>query len=83
MATVEQPESNARINDPEWDAFKATYKKTYKDADDELARHSLFKVSQARVAELNKLNGHPAFGINWMSDRRDVHTRTLILPSRV
>jgi len=69
MATVEQPESNARINDPEWDAFKATYKKTYKDADDELARHSLFKVSQARVAELNKLNGHPAFGINWMSDR--------------
>ena len=33
------------------------------------ARHSLFTVSKARVKELNKLNGHPAFGINWMSDR--------------
>ena len=55
--------------DPEWDAFKAKYKKHYKDSDDEAARYSLFRVSKARVAELNKLNGHPAFGINWMSDR--------------
>eukprot|EP00656_Telonema_subtile_P012374 TRINITY_DN16225_c0_g1_i2.p1 TRINITY_DN16225_c0_g1~~TRINITY_DN16225_c0_g1_i2.p1 ORF type:complete len:353 (-),score=88.20 TRINITY_DN16225_c0_g1_i2:357-1415(-) len=44
-------------------------KKTYKDSDDENARHSLFTVAQYRVAELNKLNGQPAFGINWMSDR--------------
>jgi hypothetical protein len=47
------------------------YKKHYKDADDESARHSLFTVAKSRVSELNKLNGKggPAFGINWMSDR--------------
>lgn len=56
-------------HDPEWEAYKAKYKKHYKDADDEAARHSLFKVAKARVAELNKLNGATAFGINWMSDR--------------
>ena len=65
MATVEQPS----INDKEWTEFKVKYKKHYKDSDDESARYSLFKVSQTRVSELNKLNGHPAFGINWMSDR--------------
>ena len=59
------------VGDPEWEHFKARYKKTYKDSDDEAARHSLFKVAKARVAELNKLNGDAghAFGINWMSDR--------------
>jgi len=56
-------------NDPSWDAFKLKYKKHYKDSDDESARHSLFTVAKTRVAELNKLNGQPAFGINWMSDR--------------
>merc|ERR1711988_1272074 len=57
--------------DPAWEAFKAKYKKSYESADDETARHSLFRVAQTRVAELNKLNGHggAAFGINWMSDR--------------
>ena len=55
--------------DPEWDTYKKKYKKTYKDQDDENGRHALFKVAQGRVAELNKLNGQPAFGINWMSDR--------------
>jgi C1A family cysteine protease len=59
----------AQIADPEWEAYKAKFKKTYKDADDETARYSLFKVSKTRVAELNKLNGQPAFGITWMSDR--------------
>ena len=39
------------------------------DRDDEAARHALFTTAQARVAELNKLNGQPAFGINFMSDR--------------
>ena len=51
---------------------KKKYKKTYKDADDENARHSLFKVTQSRVAELNKLNGkagNNVFGITWMADR--------------
>jgi hypothetical protein len=61
--------SNSTINDPAWDAFKAKYKKAYHDPDDESARYSLFKASEARVAELNKLNGHKAFGINFMSDR--------------
>ena len=34
LGMVEQ----ANINDPEWTAFKAKYKKSYKDADDEQAR---------------------------------------------
>jgi len=57
------------ISDPEWEAYKSKFKKHYKDSDDEAARYSLFTVSKTRVAELNKLNGQPAFGINWMSDR--------------
>ena len=32
------------------------------------ARHNLFTVAKYRVAQLNKLNGQPAFGINWMSE---------------
>ena len=57
--------------DPEWEAFKKKYKKSYKDAGDEAARHGMFKTAQARVAQLNQLNGKAgaAFGINWMSDR--------------
>jgi hypothetical protein len=56
-------------SDPEWDAYKLKFKKKYDGPDDEAARHSLFTVAQKRVAELNKLNGQKAFGINWMSDR--------------
>jgi len=59
----------AKPDDPEWDAFKAKYKKTYKDDADESARYKLFQDSKVRVEKLNKLNGQPAFGINWMSDR--------------
>jgi len=55
--------------DPAWEQFKAKYKKTYSSDADEAARHKLFQESQARVAKLNALNGQPAFGINWMSDR--------------
>jgi len=57
--------------DKDWEAFKLKYKKSYKSADDETARHALFTVAQARVAELNRLNGKAgkAFGITWMSDR--------------
>lgn len=66
----------APINDPAWDEFKAKFKKTYENSDDENARHSLFTVAQTRVAELNRLNGAAgkAFGINWMSDRYDTET---------
>jgi len=61
----------AAVDDPKWDAFKAKYKKKYTSDADENSRYSLFKVSQTRVAELNKLNAKagPAFGINFMSDR--------------
>jgi C1A family cysteine protease len=57
--------------DPEWDSFKAQYKKHYKNDEDEEARYKLFKASHARVAKLNALNGKAgnSFGINWMSDR--------------
>jgi len=59
----------ADMPDPEWGAFKAKYKKQYRDHDEEKARYGLFKASKERVAKLNKLNGQPAFGINWSSDR--------------
>jgi len=57
--------------DPEWDSYKAKFKKSYTSDDDENARYGNFKVAQARVAQLNKLNGAAgnAFGITWMSDR--------------
>jgi C1A family cysteine protease len=55
--------------DPEWEAFKTKFKKSYTSPDDEDARHTLFKVAQQRVGQLNQLNGQKAFGINWMSDR--------------
>merc|ERR1712151_484444 len=67
---VAEPTKKA-ITDPEWEKFKTTFKKTYKDADDEHARYQLFLKSKDRVAELNKKNGQPAFGINWMSDRKE------------
>lgn len=53
----------------EWEQFKAKYKKHYTNATDEMARYTLFEESKDRVEKLNKLNGQPAFGINWMSDR--------------
>merc|ERR1719387_2328832 len=59
----------AAITDPEWEKFKADFKKTYKSDVDEKARYHLFLKSKARIADLNKKNGQPAFGINWMSDR--------------
>lgn len=59
----------AQHDDKAWQAFKKKYQKTYKDDADETARYKLFKASEERVEKLNKLNGQPAFGINWMSDR--------------
>merc|ERR1719428_1837106 len=57
--------------DQDWEDFKKKYKKHYMSSDDEAERYKLFKASQERVAKLNKLNGQPAFGINWMSDRHE------------
>jgi C1A family cysteine protease len=81
LATAFSPQA-AAPHDPAWDAFKAKYKKSYKDDDDESARYSLFKAAEARVAELNKLNGQKAFGINWMSDRyaQEQHKKGLRKP---
>jgi len=61
----------AQHDDPEWQAFKKKYQKVYKDDADETSRYNLFKESKTRVAKLNELNGQPAFGINWMSDRHE------------
>lgn len=60
----------AAIADPQWDQFKAKYKKHYTSDADEQARYDIFQASKIRVAKLNQLNGQPAFDINWMSDRR-------------
>jgi len=74
----------APVHDPEWDSYKKAFKKHYKDAADEEARHSLWTVSKTRVAELNRLNGAAgkAFGINWMSDRyeHEKHKKGLVKP---
>lgn len=59
----------ASVTDPEWEAFKARYRKHYINSTDEMARHKIFKESKYRIEMLNHLNGHPVFGINWMSDR--------------
>jgi C1A family cysteine protease len=72
----------AAISDPEWDEFKATYKKTYKSHADEEARYKLFLESKERVQKLNKVNGQPAFGITWTSDRYETekHKKGLAKP---
>mmetsp|Transcript_66017 Transcript_66017/g.137856 ORF Transcript_66017/g.137856 Transcript_66017/m.137856 type:complete len:399 (+) Transcript_66017:129-1325(+) len=72
----------ADIPDPEWKSFKAKYKKSYKGWLDEHARYRIFLKSKHRVEHLNKLNGQPAFGINWMSDRypQEQHKKGLKKP---
>jgi len=55
--------------DESWVEFKKKYQKVYKDDADESERYKLFVASKTRVKELNDLNGSPAFGINFMSDR--------------
>ena len=68
----------------DWEAYKSKYKKSYRDQDDEAARHALFITAQARVAELNALNGKvgSAFGITWTSDRypQETHKKGLRKP---
>lgn len=73
---------SASVQDAEWDQFKAKYKKTYKGDADEQQRYKLFLASKDRVAKLNELNGQPAFGINWMSDRleTEMHKKGLKKP---
>eukprot|EP00929_Paragymnodinium_shiwhaense_P095039 TRINITY_DN559_c0_g3_i1.p1 TRINITY_DN559_c0_g3~~TRINITY_DN559_c0_g3_i1.p1 ORF type:complete len:388 (+),score=108.04 TRINITY_DN559_c0_g3_i1:88-1251(+) len=60
---------SATIVDPEWEQYKAKFKKAYSSDVEEKERYRLFQESKERVEKLNKLNGEPAFGINWMSDR--------------
>jgi len=59
----------AVVKDSEWEEFKARYKKQYADDVEETARYELFLQSKERTEKLNRLNGQPVFGINWMSDR--------------
>lgn len=61
--------SAAEIVDPEWSAFKSAHQKVYESVEEEQSRYGTFLESKARVEHLNKLNGQPAFGITWMSDR--------------
>ena len=72
-------------SDRDWEAYKSKYKKSYRDEEDEAARHALFNTAKARVAELNALNGKTgsAFGITWTSDRypQEMHKRGLRRPS--
>merc|ERR1719272_2413041 len=71
------------IPDPEWEAFKAKYKKHYASDVDEQQRYALFQEAKTRVAGLNELNGGGnVFGINWMSDRHDEekYKRVLVKP---
>jgi len=62
--------SAAEIADPEWAAFKTKHQKVYDSAEEEQSRYGTFVESKARIEHLNKLNGQPAFGVNWMSDRK-------------
>jgi C1A family cysteine protease len=55
----------------EWKAFKAKHKKHYASDSEEKERFQIYLASKERVAKLNKLNGEPVFGINWMSDRHE------------
>jgi len=61
----------AVIPDPDWQAFKNKFQKSYASQDEEAARYKLFVQTQARVELLNKLNGEAVFGITWMADRYD------------
>jgi C1A family cysteine protease len=65
--------SALKIQDQEWEDFKALYKKEYKDDDDEQERYQLYQKFKARVAELNALQGDAgdAFGITWAADLKD------------
>merc|ERR1719272_50618 len=70
LRSPDQPsDSESYKTDRSWESYKAKYQKTYKDEAVEASRHNLFTIAKCRVAQLNKLNGQPAFGINWMSDR--------------
>lgn len=61
----------AVIPDPDWQAFKNKFQKSYASQNEEAARYKLFVETQARVELLNKLNGEAVFGITWMADRFD------------
>jgi len=73
----------ASVSDPDWEEFKAKYKKHYANSTDETARYNLFTESKQRIEMLNKINGQVAFGINWMSDRyeNEKHKKGLRRPA--
>ena len=84
IAAAYAPPDTSDTNPRDWEAYKSKYKKSYRDQDDEAARHALFIMATARVAELNVLNGKAgsAFGITWTSDRypQETHKKGLRKP---
>jgi len=73
----------AIVSDPDWEAFKAKYKKHYANITEETTRYNVFLSSKQRVEILNRMNGQVAFGINWMSDRyeHEKHKKGLRRPN--
>jgi len=73
------------VGNADWDAFKTTHKRIFASVSEELERFELFLATQAKVAELNMLQGEhgPAFGITWMADRHasEVHQRGYKVPA--
>lgn len=62
----------AKINDPEWDAFKARFNKRYVDENNEFRHYATYKARKAEILEHNQryVEGKTSYykGINQFSD---------------
>jgi len=53
----------------DFEKYKAKFGKSYGSEQEEERRYALFAAALERIAEGNKRNGAPVFGLNYMSDR--------------
>jgi len=69
------------INDAEWNAFKAKYKKSYATDDEEVYRYSVFQKNVKKAAErqAQELPGGATFGVTKFSDLTDKEFRAKYL----